>query len=407
MTKGTRDERYRTKGGAPAKYPARPTAAEGMDEGRPNERYSDPMNRSTHALFTPCTINRLVLSNRIVMAPMTRASSPGGVPGADVAAYYRRRAEGGVGLIVTEGAWIPHPSAGFTPRVPRLFGDDALAGWRHVVEQVHAAGGRIFPQLWHVGSCLSPGDAPSPDTPPVGPSGIAKPAGGPSRAMTQTDIDAVIEAYAQATECARAVGFDGVEIHAAHGYLIDQFFYEATNQRTDQYGGDIIGRTRFAVEIVREMRRRAGADFPIVLRYSQWKLHEYGAKPLRSPDEMERFLTPLVDAGVDAFHCSTRRFWEPEFEGSAMNLAGWTKKLTGKPTITVGSVSLSDQLLSANSEAATMGIDELLDRLEQREFDFVAIGRALVANPSWAAMVKAGKVDQLKPFDYGVLSSLT
>ena len=224
--------------------------------------------------------------------------------------------------------------------------------------------------------------------------------------MAQTDIDAVIEAYAQATVDARAAGFDGVEIHAAHGDLIDQFFSEATNQRTDKYGGDIIGRTRFAVEIVREMRRRAGADFPIVLRYSQWKLHDYGAKPLRSPGEMERFLSPLVDAGVDAFHCSTRRFWEPEFEGSAMNLAGWTKKLTGKPTITVGSVSLSDQLLSANSEAATMGIDELLDRLEQGEFDFVAIGRALIANPSWAEMVKAGYLDQLKPYHHGVLSSL-
>lgn len=100
------------------------------------------MHHLTEALFTPVCINRLRLPNRIVMAPMTRAASPDGVPGPDVAAYYRRRAEGGVGLIVTEGTWIPHPAAGFTPPVPRFHGEDALAGWRRVREDVHAAGGR-------------------------------------------------------------------------------------------------------------------------------------------------------------------------------------------------------------------------------------------------------------------------
>ena len=101
--------------------------------------------------FHAISIGQLTLANRIVMAPMTRSFSPDGVPGPDVAAYYRRRAEGGVGLIVTEGTYIAHPSSGFDPRVPHLYGDDALAGWRRVVTEVHAAGGRIFPQLWHVG----------------------------------------------------------------------------------------------------------------------------------------------------------------------------------------------------------------------------------------------------------------
>src|SRR2546425_10176525 len=114
------------------------------------------MHRSTEALFTPVSINRLRLPNRIVMAPMTRAASPDGVPGPDVAAYYRRRAEGGVGLIVTEGTWVPHPSAGFNPRVPRFYGDDALSGWRRVVEEVHGAGAHIVPQLWHVGPWVMP-----------------------------------------------------------------------------------------------------------------------------------------------------------------------------------------------------------------------------------------------------------
>src|SRR5438067_7004634 len=111
-----------------------------------------PTSASVDPLFRPFVLHDLTLDNRIVMAPMTRSSSPGGVPTEAVAAYYRRRAEGGVGLIVTEGTWVPHPSAGFNDRVPRISGDDALAGWRRVVEEVHAAGGRIFPQLWHVGA---------------------------------------------------------------------------------------------------------------------------------------------------------------------------------------------------------------------------------------------------------------
>jgi 2,4-dienoyl-CoA reductase-like NADH-dependent reductase (Old Yellow Enzyme family) len=364
------------------------------------------MPRSTESLFTPVTINGLRVPNRVVMAPMTRAASPGGVPGPDVAAYYRRRAEGGVGLILTEGTWIPHPAAGFTPRVPRFHGEDALAGWQRVAEEVHAAGGRIFPQLWHVGANLSPGDAPGPDVVPVSPSGIGRPAGTPSRTMTEADIEAVVGAYAQAAADARTLGFDGIELHGAHGYLIDQFINPETNQRTDAYGGDITGRTRFAVEIVREIRRRTAPDFPIVLRYSQWKLHDYSAKPFGSPGELAALLGPLVDAGVDAFDCSTRRYWEPEFEGSPLNLAGWTKKLTGLPTITVGSVTLANELMSGLPQADTTGIDDLLDRLARGEFDLVAVGRALIANPSWADIVRTGELHRLQPYDRGALSSL-
>ena len=129
------------------------------------------MTRSAAALFTPFSIKGLTLPNRIVMAPMTRSFSPGGVPGEDVAAYYRRRAEGGVGLIITEGTYPPHPAAGFDPKVPHLYGEAALRGWRHVVDQVHAAGGHIFSQLWHVGLQVSSGPPPAEGRHPVGPSG--------------------------------------------------------------------------------------------------------------------------------------------------------------------------------------------------------------------------------------------
>ena len=152
------------------------------------------MTRSTAALFAPFRIRNVELANRIVMAPMTRSSSPAGVPGADVAAYYRRRAEGGVGLIVTEGVYIPHPTSGFDPKVPRMYGEDSLAGWRQVLAGVHPAGARMFAQLWHVGMQLSGGQQPSEGILPIGP-----------ESMTQSDIDAVIAAYGEAAHNAKQV----------------------------------------------------------------------------------------------------------------------------------------------------------------------------------------------------------
>src|SRR5581483_9077592 len=208
----------------------------------------------------------------------------------------------------------------------------------------------IMPQLWHVGMMRKPGDLPNPEAPPVGPSGIAVPAGKLTEPLTESEIGGLIEAYARAAADARRLGFDGVELHGAHGYLIDQFFWSGTNQRTDRFGGDLVERTRFAADVIRECRRQTAPDFPIVLRYSQWKLQDYGARLATTAAELERFLAPLVAAGVDAFHCSTRRFWLPEFEGSPLNLAGWTKKITGKPVITVGSVGLDEEFMSSLRE---------------------------------------------------------
>ena len=356
------------------------------------------LNRSTEALFRPFQLKGLTLPNRIVMAPMTRSLSPEGVPGANVAAYYRRRAEGGVALIMTEGTLVDHPVAGFDPNVPHFHGEQSLAGWRRVSEQVHEAGGRIFPQLWHVGMVVRPGSELKPRMSPIGPAN-----------MTQADIDAVIEAFAKGAQSAKELGFDGVELHGAHGYLIDQFFWAATNKRTDKYGGDLVSRTRFAVEIIRAVRRRVGPDFPVVLRYSQWKLDDFEAKLVQTPEELDRFLRPLADAGVDVFHCSTRRFWEPEFPESDLNLAGWSKKLTGKPAITVGSVTLNEDMMTSFGTAITAGvsgIDNLLDRLDRDEFDLVAIGRSLIVNPAWPGIVRKGALSELLPFNRSVLSEL-
>ena len=361
---------------------------------------------SPGVLFRPFTLKNLTLANRIVMAPMTRAKSPRHIPGPEVAAYYRRRAEGGVGLIVTEGTYIPHAGAGFDANVPSFYGDEPLAGWSNVLSEVHRAGGKIFPQLWDVGLMLQPGEKLTADG--VGPSGLATPGHKVAEPMSQRDIDQVIEAYGKAAASAEKLGFDGVEIHGAHGYLIDQFFWEGTNQRRDGYGGDLVARTRFAVEVIEEIRRNVSASFPVGLRFSQWKQQEFSARLAQTPAELERFLAPLASAGVDLFHCSTRRYWEPEFEGSSLNLAGWTKKLTGKPTITVGSVTMNLEFVAsfAGESSTITGIEDLLERLDRGEFDLVAVGRALIANPSWATEVQRGGWESLRPFDRGLLAQL-
>jgi 2,4-dienoyl-CoA reductase-like NADH-dependent reductase (Old Yellow Enzyme family) len=367
--------------------------------------------RTVDALFEPFTLAGLTLSNRVVMAPMTRSKSPGGIPGADVAAYYRRRAENEVGLIVTEGTTVDHPVSSMDANIPNFFGE-SLAGWRRVVEEVHAVGGRIMPQIWHVGSARNPkkdANIVSPELPSASPSGLLRPGKRFGDPMEDADVKAVVRAFGQAARDAREAGFDGVEVHGAHGYLIDQFFWDGLNERDDAWGGDLEGRTRFAVAIIEAIRAEAGADFPLILRFSQWKQQDYDAKLAHTPEELERFLRPLSAAGVDAFHCSQRRYWEPEFEGSDLNLAGWTKKLTGKPSITVGSIGLSGEFIAAfaGQSSEAVGIDDLVDRLEREEFDLVAVGRALLVDPAWARKLHAGRFEELQPFTREALATLS
>lgn len=368
------------------------------------------MSAPVQALFAPFRLGNLELPTRVVMAPMTRSFSPGGVPNAKVIEYYRRRAAAGVGLIVTEGTTVGHKAANGYPNVPRFYGEDALAGWKQVVDAVHAEGGKIVPQLWHVGNVRKLGTEPDASVPGYGPMEKVKDGQVVVHGMTQADIDEVIAAFAQAARDAKAIGMDGVEIHGAHGYLIDQFFWEGSNQRTDQYGGDLAARSRFAIELIQAVRASVGPDFPIILRYSQWKQQDYTARLVQTPEQLEAFLKPLSDAGVDIFHCSTRRFWEPEFEGSDLNLAGWTRKLTGKPTITVGSVGLDGEFLQfmvkTDKVAEPASLENLLERLNKEEFDLVAVGRALLVDPDWALKVREGREQDILPFSRDALTTL-
>ncbi|WP_201455258.1 NADH:flavin oxidoreductase [Xanthomonas massiliensis] len=363
-------------------------------------------------LFRPFRHKSLALPNRIVMAPMTRCFSPGGVPGANVAAYYRRRAEDGVGLILSEGTVIDRPASRNEPDIPFFHGQAALAGWQRVIEAVHAAGGRMGPQLWHTGATRG-NSGWAPPVPVESPSGINGPDDPNGVAMSEEDIADTIAAFARAAADARRLGFDVAEIHGAHGYLIDQFFWAVTNRRTDAWGGATLReRARFAAEVLKAVRAAVGPDFPILLRVSQWKQQDYKAKLAATPEEMAQWLVPLVEAGADILHCSQRRFWEPEFpqvDGEqGLNFAGWAKKLTGAPTISVGSVGLSGDFLGAfaGEHSHAVGLDELVRRMEREEFDLIAVGRAILADPHWVTKVRDGDTADLHDFDRSALATL-
>ncbi len=369
-------------------------------------------NTALKELFLPITLGNLELANRIVMAPMTRGFSPDGVPGRNVADYYKRRAENQVGLIVTEGTLVDHPAAAQGLGRPNFHGEASLSGWAEVVKSVHEAGGKIVPQLWHVGMARqAEGDNPNPEALPIGPSGLDVPTFEKrSEAMTLEEIDQIVKAFAEAASDAKRLGFDGIEIHGAHGYLIDQFLWEKTNQREDQYGGSLLARTLFAVRIIEACREAVGPEFPIIFRFSQWKIGDYDAKLASTPEELSAFLAPLIETGVDIFHCSQRRYYEPEFEGSELNLAAWTKKLSGKPTITVGSVGLDStftEFFTHGTGGKATAFTPLIKSLEMNEFDLVAVGRALLADPAWVTKTAGNRIDELIPFERGVEQTLS
>ncbi|AZD67886.1 2,4-dienoyl-CoA reductase [Pseudomonas chlororaphis] len=369
-------------------------------------------NPDTSILFRPFSIGSLELKNRIVMSPMTRQFSPEGIPGEGSAAYYRRRAEGRVGLILSEGTVIDRPASRNGSSIPFFHGEAALAGWKNVIDSVHNAGGRMGPQLWHTGAVRDVSGW-EPDAPVESPSGLDSPNDPRGVAMSEKDIADTVAAFAKAAADAKRLGFDTVEIHGAHGYLIDQFFWAGTNQRTDRYGGPTIKeRSRFAAEIVSAVRHAVGPEFPIIMRVSQWKQQDFGVRLAETPALMEAWLLPLVEAGVDVLHCSQRRFWDPEFpeiDGeNGLNCAGWAKKVTGATTISVGSVGLDNDVTHAfaGKGSTPASLDRLVERMEREEFDLIAVGRVLLSDKDWAAKVEKGDYADLKGFNPASLAEL-
>src|SRR6185437_12721359 len=240
---------------------------------------------------------------------------------------------------------IGRPTALNEPDMPRFHGEAALAGWKKVVDEVHAAGGRIAPQLVHVGHKLSNAAAGwVPSAPYESPSGLSVTGEQGGRQMSEADVADTIDAFARAALDAERFGFDGIELMGAHGYLINQFFYDHLNLRNDGYGGStLVERSRFAVEVLKAVRSVVSVGFPVIVRLSQWKPKDFNARLAETPKALEQWLAVLVDAGADAFHLSQQKFWQPAFPeiDRELNLAGWAKKLTGVTAITAGSVGLS------------------------------------------------------------------
>ncbi len=220
----------------------------------------------SHDLFAPVPLGPMTLRNRLVMAPMTRARALGNVPNALMATYYGQRAT--AGLIITEGV-SPSPNGLGYLNIPGIFSEAQVAGWRAVTQAVHEQGGRIFVQLMHTGRIGHPDNLPA-GAEVLAPSAVAA-AGemftlaGPKphpvpRAMTEADIAQAIQEFVQAARNARTAGFDGVELHAANGYLLDQFLNPRSNQRQDAWGGDSARRSRFVLDVARAVSQAIGAD---------------------------------------------------------------------------------------------------------------------------------------------------
>ncbi|SFX54528.1 N-ethylmaleimide reductase [Thermoactinomyces sp. DSM 45891] len=330
-------------------------------------------------LFDPIQIGAWSLRNRIAMAPMTRcfANDETGVVGSEVVEYYRKRAADGIGLIITEGIVIS-PRAKGNPGVPGIYTKEQIDSWKPVTEAVHKEGGTIIAQIWHVGRMshhqLAGGKMPQ------APSAIAakgdvprfrKPYDIPEK-MTLDDIQEVINQYAQAAKNAMEAGFDGVEIHGAHGYLIDQFTYEFANERIDQYGGDLKQRLTFMKEVVRAVIEAIGAD-KTLLRFSALK----GDNPTYmwgNPEEaIETFVNMFREVGLMMIHPSTMDYTQVISEGK--NFHQLVRKYWDGIMVGVGGLN--------PKEAETS--------LQEGTIDVAAFGRPLIANPDFVHRLKHGE----------------
>ncbi|HEX6998375.1 MAG TPA: 12-oxophytodienoate reductase [Gammaproteobacteria bacterium] len=358
------------------------------------------MTVGVDALFAPFEIKNLRLKNRFVMSPMSRYASPGCRPNRELADYYRRRAEADVALILTGGAAVDRPAANNSTRLAD-FRPVCYPGWARCVAAVHEAGGLIGVQLWHAGGWFRT----EPDYRPApleSPSGLGAPGLRVGEPMSEECGAEIIAAFAKAAAAAKRIGFDWIELHAAHGYLLDQFFWAETNRRTDRWGGaNLADRLGFVTSVIEAVRGAVGPEMVLSIRISQWKEQDYNARLARTPDELRSWVEPLAEAGIDVFNCSQRRFWEPEFPKSRLNFAGWVKKLSNRPTITCGSVGLDNDVTTffRGKPARPAALDALVERFDAGEFDLVAVGRALLADPRWVTKVRDGTYEHIRPFD--------
>ena len=350
-------------------------------------------------LFTEHHISGLPLRNRMVVAPMTRiTASEDGIPSARMKDYYEDFARGGFALIITEGTYIDTEWSQTYSYQGGIVNSEQAAGWKKITDAVHAKGGRIFSQLQHSGA-LSQGNYYKDGT--VGPSAI-RPVGEQMifyrgegkyripRELNDEEIQAIINSFADAAALAiTEAGFDGLEIHGANGYLLDQFFTEYTNQRKDKWGGDIAGRLTLSLMVIHAVRERVGRDIPVGIRISQGKVNDFFHKWAYGEDDARIAFTLLAESGIDFLHLTEFEAWKPAFEGNPLSLVALARKYAPNLTIIAnGSLHDADKALQVVENGA----------------NYIALGRGALANHDWPKRIRNG--ENVREFDSSILGPI-
>lgn len=348
------------------------------------------MMREHANLFTPFQIGSLNLTNRTVLSPMTRTSAEAsGLANERMVRYYTRFAKGGFGLIITEGLYPDAHNSRSYENQPGIANEAQAASWKPIIAAVQREGAKIVAQLMHAGALVQHNGFE-----PIAPSAV-KPVGmmledhGGSgefavpRAMTREDIRNAINGFAQAALRAKLVGFDGVEIHAANGYLLDQFITDYTNQRSDEYGGSTERRIHIVVEVLQAIRAVVGPDYPVGVRISQGKVNDFHHKWANGEADAKIIFESLADASPTYIHTTEYKAYAPAFADNGPTLTQLAKRYSHLPIISNGKLGEPER---AEEMLASGGAD------------LIAIGTSALVNPDWPSKVREGR--PLNPFDH-------
>ena len=364
----------------------------------PGPDYAPSIHNAAASLFTPVRVGRLVLPNRLAVAPMTRVSATeGGHATARMGDYYAAFAKGGFALLITEGTYTDKAFSQGYLHQPGLTDDAQQEAWRAVVSQVHARGAKIVAQLMHAGS-LSQGNPHRAHT--VGPS-VLTPKGtqmtayrgsGPyptPLAMTEAEIHEAVAGFADAAARAQVAGFDGVEIHGANGYLLDQFLTEGVNTRDDHYGGPVEARLRLIAETVDAVRASTGRDFLLGVRISQGKINDFEHRWAGAEHAARTVFSTLARHGADYVHTTEHDALRGAFSDAGPSLALLAKRHSGLSVIANGK-------LHDPARAAAI--------LTRGDADVVALGRGALACTDWPDRVRQAR--PVPDFDPAMLQPL-
>ncbi|MGU3538109.1 oxidoreductase [Methylobacterium sp. A54F] len=356
------------------------------------------MSTDANGLFTATDIAGLTLRNRLAVAPMTRVSaSEDGTATETMARYYERFARGGFGLVVTEGVYTDQAFAQGYIHQPGISDEAQARAWRPAVDAVHRHGAHVFAQLMHAGA-ISQGNRFRDTT--VGPSAV-QPKGQQMEfyygrgvypmpaALTEEQIADAVEGFAASAARAVAAGFDGVEIHGANGYLIDQFLTDYANLRNDRWGGDTRRRTTLVRAVFEAVRTRVGAGVPVGVRISQGKVNDFGHKWARRDADAEAIFGTLAEAGASYIHVTAHKVWEPAFDGGRDSLVALARRYAPHVTL-IANGGVQDAARAQDVMAAGA--------------DVVALGKAALANPDFPNRVRANQ--EVTAFDPAILGPI-